>query len=88
MHSDKITAYVLHYASMKGLQMKYSELVQHQASKTEIQSFLADGEMTAMTIRIPRNLRESTAEAAALRGMSQSAFVRSCLIEALTNGEK
>ena len=87
-YSDKVTAYILHYATMKGLQMKYSELIQHHASKTKTQSFLVNGDMAAMTIRIPLNLRDAVAEAAFLKGMSQSAFVRSCLIEALASGGK
>ncbi|WP_409348806.1 DUF6290 family protein [Rothia nasimurium] len=40
--------------------------------------------MTAVTIRIPENLREASKECAALRGMSLSALIRNCLITELS----
>jgi len=64
--------------------MGYSELIKSGADPTDIQRFLADGEMTAITIRIPKNLRDSAKEAAELRGMSFSALVRAGLIQQLT----
>lgn len=40
--------------------MKYSELVEGETTKTERQEFLTGGEMTAITIRIPKkNLKET-----------------------------
>ncbi|WP_315985360.1 YlcI/YnfO family protein [Olsenella uli] len=36
-----------------------------------------------MTLRIPDTLRDAAKEEAALRGMSFSAFVRTCMIEEL-----
>lgn len=65
--------------------MKYSELVESGAKKSEVQVFLVDGDTVPMTIRIPSNLRESAKEAAALRGISLSAFVRMCMIQELSN---
>lgn len=64
--------------------MNYRELIKSGAGPIDIQRFLADGEMTAITIRIPKNLRDSAKEAAALRGMSFSALVRAGLIQQLT----
>ena len=54
--------------------MDYPELIKNNASPTEIQKYLVDGEMAAITIRIPKNLRDSAKEAAALKGMSFSAW--------------
>ena len=62
--------------------MKYSELVEGSATKTEKQEFLTSGEMTAITIRIPKNLKEAAAEHA-LKGISFSAFARMCMIDNL-----
>lgn len=67
--------------------MEYAELIKNNASPTDIQQYLAEGDVTAITIRIPRNLRDSAKEAAAMRGMAFSAFVRMCLIEELKKGE-
>ena len=69
--------------------MTYGELVDRKASNTEIRGFLADGEMTAITFRIPRNLKDGAAEEARNRGMSFSAFVRMCLMQELAEqGER
>lgn len=64
--------------------MSYSELLKQNADPTEIQEYLVNGKMTAVTVRIPQNLRDSAKEAAALKGMSFSTLVRMCLIDALT----
>lgn len=64
--------------------MDYPELIKNNASPTEIQKYLVDGEMAAITIRIPKNLRDSAKEAAALKGMSFSALVRASLIRELS----
>ena len=63
--------------------MKYSELVNSGATETELQEQLVGGDMTIITMRIPRNLKEAGAEAAALRGISFSAFIRMYMIEEL-----
>lgn len=68
--------------------MKYSELVEGGASETQIQGFLAEGDQTAITFRVPRNLKEAAAEAAKLRGVSFSAFLRSCVINELASGRR
>lgn len=64
--------------------MKYSELVNSGVTETELQEQLVGGDMTTITMRIPRNLKEAGAEAAALKGISFSAFIRMCIIEELT----
>ena len=64
--------------------MKYSELLSSDATEMEIQRFLKEGDMTAVTFRIPRNLKESAMERASLQGLGFSALVRKLLIEELT----
>ncbi len=78
-----LTLYCIAHAR-KGREVKYSELVESGARESEVQSFLVDGDTVPMTIRIPSNLRESAKEAASLRGMSLSAFVRMCMIGELS----
>ena len=65
-------------------QVKYSELVNSVATETELQEQLVGGDMTTIIMRIPRNLNEAGAEAASLRGISFSAFIRMCMIEELS----
>ena len=64
--------------------MKCSELVDSGATPTEIQTFLVGSENVPVTMRIPRNLRDAAKEAAALKGMSLTSFVKMCLIEKLS----
>ena len=66
--------------------MDYAELVKNNACPTDIQKYLAEGDITAITLRIPKNLRDAAKEAASMRGMAFSAFVRMCLIEELKKG--
>ena len=56
--------------------MGYRDLVDKGADRTEIQSFLAQGEMATTTIRIPANLKATIMEEASLSGMSFSAYIR------------
>jgi len=50
--------------------MTYSDLIEHDAGETEIRSYLVNGDVVPVTMRIPANLRDSAKEAASLRGMS------------------
>ncbi len=61
----------------------YKELLEGNPSETEIRSYLVDGERVSVTLRIPETLRDAAKDEAALRGMSFSAFVRTCMIEKL-----
>lgn len=61
----------------------YKELIQSNPDETEIRSFLANGNQVSVTLRIPDALRDAAKEEAVLRGMSFSAFVRTCMIEEL-----
>ncbi|MBQ3302061.1 MAG: hypothetical protein IJH04_07970 [Eggerthellaceae bacterium] len=63
--------------------MRYGDLLEAKATETEIDEFLADGDMTAIAFRIPRNLKDSAVEVARRKGMSFSAFVRMSMIDEL-----
>lgn len=63
--------------------MKYSELVDSGATEGQLQEHLADGDPIAITLRVPKNLKDAAAEAARLRGVSFSAFIRNCIINEL-----
>ncbi|RDB55451.1 hypothetical protein C1879_10475 [Paraeggerthella hongkongensis] len=64
--------------------MTYSELVKNNADETDIRGFLAEGKQVSVAFRIPENLRDSAKEAAELRGMSFSAFMRMCMMNELS----
>lgn len=64
-------------------QIKYPELAESGASETQWHDYLAEGEPNAVTLRVPKNLKDAAAETSRLRGVSFSAFVRSCIINEL-----
>ncbi len=68
--------------------MKYAELVDGEAKTGELKSFLVDGENVAVTIRIPKNMRDAAKDAAALSDISFTSLVKMSLIEYLTKKEK
>lgn len=65
--------------------MNYIELVKNGADQTEIQQYLAEGEQVAITIRLPKNLRDAAKSSAALQGTNFSAMVRAGLIAQLAD---
>ena len=68
--------------------MEYRDLVNKGADRTELQSFLTQGDMVTTTIRIPANLKQTVTEEATLQGMSFSAFMRRCAIQCLSEDER
>ena len=64
--------------------MKYRELVESGASTSEIQSFLTESELVTVTLRLPRNMRDSAKEAASLKGMNFTSFIKGLMIEELS----
>lgn len=89
MPSDIInTLYCSTQDAIKDFVMSYIDLVKKDADATDIQAFLIGGNQTAITIRIPENLRDSAKEAAALRGTTFSSFVRECMIKELTKHKR
>ncbi|MBQ6390207.1 MAG: hypothetical protein IJH88_01120 [Eggerthellaceae bacterium] len=68
----------------KEQELSYTELLKRRADATDIQEYLIGGDTVAVTIRIPRNLRDSAKEAAALRGTTFSALIRESVINDLS----
>ena len=83
-----VTAFVLHSYDSRVMDMPYADMVERGAGETELRSYLVDGDIVPITVRIPSHLRDSAKEEASLRGMSFSAFVRACVISELTKGCK
>lgn len=65
--------------------MKYRELVESGASISEVRSFLTESELVTVTLRLPRNMRDSAKECATLNDMNFTTLVKQCLIEKLTS---
>ena len=61
----------------------YTDLIKNNPDETAIRSFLVNGSQVSVTLRIPDTLRDAAKAEASLRGMSFSAFVRTCMIEEL-----
>lgn len=66
--------------------MKYSDLLSKSPSETEIQKHLADGDQTAITIRIPKNLKDAAMDAAEFKSMSFTAYTHNLLVVDLSSG--
>lgn len=60
--------------------MDYVTLLKNGASDAKLQTHLSQGNETTITIRVPKNLKDSCAEIAVMSGLNMSTFVRSCLI--------
>lgn len=68
--------------------MEYIDLVMQEVGAPNMRDFFADGNNVAVTIRIPKNLRNSAKKEAELRGTSFSSLLRECLVDELTKGRK
>ena len=68
--------------------MEYIDLVKQEVGAPDMRAFLADGNNVVVTIRIPKNLRNSAKKEAELRGTSFSSLLRECLVDELTKGRK
>lgn len=68
--------------------MEYIDLVKQEVGAPNMRVFLADGNNVAVTIRIPKNLRNSAKKEAELRGTTFSSLLRECLVDELTKGRK
>lgn len=63
--------------------MNHFDLDDKYASDSEKRAFLVDVATTAITIRIPKNLKDSIADAASPKVLSFSAYMRTCLMNSL-----
>lgn len=64
--------------------MKYADLIDGHATRSEMQAFLVGGKNIAVTVRIPENMRDAAKEAAELNGVSFTALLKMSLIEYLS----
>lgn len=66
--------------------MKYSDLIDGEVTAGQFKSFLSEGESVAVTVRIPKNMRDMAKEAAELSGVSFTSLLKMSLIEHLAKG--
>lgn len=66
--------------------MQYSDMLKSNVDETDMRMLLTTGDQVAVTIRIPESLRDAAKEAAEMRGVSFSAFVRMSMIQELAKG--
>ena len=63
--------------------MKYADLIDGYVTKSELKAYLVGGENVAVTVRIPKNMRDIAKQAAELSGVSFTSLVKMSLIEHL-----
>lgn len=63
--------------------MKYADLIDENVTKSELKTYLVEGENVAVTVRIPKNMRDIAKQAAELSGVSFTSLVKMSLIEHL-----
>lgn len=68
--------------------MEYIDLARSKADETQVRQFLSEGDQVAITIRLPKNLRDSAKKEAELRGTTFSSLLRECLVDELTKDQK
>lgn len=61
-------------------------MLKSNVDETDMRMLLASGDQVAVTIRIPESLRDAAKEAAEMRGISFSAFIRMSMIQELAKG--
>ena len=63
--------------------MKYADLIDGNVTKSELKTYLVGVENVAVTVRIPKNMRDIAKQAAELSGVSFTSLVKMSLIEHL-----
>lgn len=63
--------------------MHYADLIDGNVTESELKAYLVEGENVAVTVRIPKNMRDVAKQAAELSGVSFTALVKMSLIEHL-----
>ena len=63
--------------------MRYADLIDGNVTKSELKTYLVWGENVAVTVRIPKNMRDIAKQAAELSGVSFTSLVKMSLIEHL-----
>lgn len=67
--------------------MRYADLIDGNVAESELKAYLVEGENVAVTVRIPKNMRDVAKQAAELTGVSFTSLVKMSLIEHLTEKE-
>lgn len=63
--------------------MNYADLIDGNATESELKAYLVEGENVAVTVRIPKNMRDIAKQAAELSGASFTSLLKMSLIEHL-----
>lgn len=63
--------------------MDYADLIDGNITESELKAHLVEGENVAVTVRIPKNMRDVAKQAAELSGMSFTSLVKMSIIEHL-----
>lgn len=63
--------------------MHYADLIDGNITEGELKAYLVEGENVAVTVRIPKNMRDIAKQAAELSGVSFTSLVKMSLIEHL-----
>ena len=63
--------------------MNYAGLIDGNITESELKAYLVEGENVAVTVRIPKNMRDVAKQAAELSGVSFTSLVKMSLIEHL-----
>lgn len=68
--------------------MNYADLIDGNITEGELKARLVEGENVAVTVRIPKNMRDMAKQAAELSGMSFTSLVKMSLIEHLAERDR
>lgn len=63
--------------------MDYADLIDGNITVSQLKAHLVEGENVAVTVRIPKNMRDVAKQAAELSGVSFTSLVKMSLIEHL-----
>lgn len=63
--------------------MNYADLIDGNITESELKAYLVEGENVAVTVRIPKNMRDVAKQSAELSGVSFTSLVKMSLIEHL-----
>ncbi|WP_417165060.1 hypothetical protein [Senegalimassilia anaerobia] len=68
--------------------MNYADLIDGNITESELKAHLVEGENVAVTVRIPKNMRDMAKQAAELSGVSFTSLVKMSLIEHLAERDR
>lgn len=68
--------------------MDYADLIDGNVTESELKAHLVEGENVAVTVRMPKNMRDIAKQAAELSGRSFTSLIKLSLIEHLAERDK